>query len=91
MRTQDSGRRLAVTGIVPRALRWFTADTGLHHVHPPSGKLPNYRLRECLQGNPELREARRLSRAESWKVIWRMLWDQEQAGSWASDISSLSA
>ena len=62
----------------PRVLRWFTADNGLHHIHHLSSKIPNYRLRECLEGNPELREARRLTLAESWQVIWLTLWDEER-------------
>lgn len=63
---------------LPGALRWFTGDIGLHHVHHLSSKIPNYRLRECLEANPELRDARRLTMAESWKAIWLALWDEEQ-------------
>ena len=62
---------------LPSALRWFTGDIGLHHIHHLSSRIPNYRLRECLEANPEL-EVRRLTMAESWKAIWLALWDEEQ-------------
>jgi omega-6 fatty acid desaturase (delta-12 desaturase) len=63
---------------LPSALRWFTGDIGLHHVHHLSSKIPNYRLRECLEANPELRKARRLTLAESGRAIRLALWDEEQ-------------
>ena len=63
---------------LPSGLRWFTGDIGLHHIHHLSSKIPNYRLRECLEANPELRGGRRLTMAESWKAIWLALWDEEQ-------------
>ncbi len=63
---------------LPSALRWFTGDIGLHHVHHLSSKIPNYRLRECLEANPELREVRRLTLSESRKAIWLALWDEER-------------
>jgi omega-6 fatty acid desaturase (delta-12 desaturase) len=63
---------------LPRALRWFTGDIGIHHIHHLSSKIPNYRLRECLEATPELRGVRRLTMAESRKAIWLALWDEEQ-------------
>jgi omega-6 fatty acid desaturase (delta-12 desaturase) len=63
---------------LPSALRWFTGDIGIHHVHHLSSKIPNYRLRECLEATPELREVRRLTMAESRKAIWLALWDEKQ-------------
>jgi omega-6 fatty acid desaturase (delta-12 desaturase) len=63
---------------LPSALRWFTGDIGLHHIHHLSSKIPNYRLRECLEANPELREVRRLTMAESGKAIRLALWDEAQ-------------
>ena len=63
---------------LPGPLRWFTGDIGLHHIHHLSSKIPNYRLRESLEANPELRDARRLTLGESLKAIWLALWDEEQ-------------
>ncbi len=63
---------------LPSVLRWFTGDIGLHHIHHLSSRIPNYRLRECLEANPELQKVRRLTMAESWKAMWLALWDEEQ-------------
>lgn len=63
---------------LPRGLRWFTGDIGLHHIHHLSSKIPNYRLRECLEAHSELRDARRLTMVESWKAVRLSLWDEEQ-------------
>jgi omega-6 fatty acid desaturase (delta-12 desaturase) len=63
---------------LPSPLRWFTGDIGLHHIHHLSSRIPNYRLRECLEANPELREARRLTMAECRKAIWLALWDEQR-------------
>ncbi len=63
---------------LPMALRWFTGNIGLHHLHHLSSKIPNYRLRECLEASPELREVRRLTMAETRQAIWLTLWDEEQ-------------
>ena len=63
---------------LPGVLRWFTGNIGLHHIHHLSSRIPNYRLRECLEANPELRDVRRLTMVESWRAIWLALWDEEQ-------------
>ena len=63
---------------LPSPLGWFTGDIGLHHIHHLSSRIPNYRLRECLEANPELREARRLTMAECRKAIWLALWDEQR-------------
>ena len=63
---------------LPGVLRWFTGDIGLHHIHHLSSKIPNYRLRECLEASPELRDARRLTMTEARRAIWLALWDEER-------------
>jgi omega-6 fatty acid desaturase (delta-12 desaturase) len=40
--------------ILPRALNWLTCDIAIHHVHHLSSRIPNYRLRECLEALPAL-------------------------------------
>jgi omega-6 fatty acid desaturase (delta-12 desaturase) len=59
-------------------LRWITADIGLHHVHHLSSKIPNYRLRACLDGNPELSKAKRLTLWDSLRCLRLAIWDEEQ-------------
>ncbi len=64
---------------LPRPLHWLTCHIGLHHVHHLCSKVPNYRLRECLEQIPELRQARHLGLLESLKCARLALWD-ERAG-----------
>lgn len=64
---------------LPRMLQWLTASIGLHHVHHLCSKVPNYRLQECLEAVPELKQIGRLTLLESLRCIRLSLWD-EQAG-----------
>ena len=63
---------------LPGVLSWFTGDIGLHHIHHLNSKIPNYRLREGLEANPELKGVRRLTMAESRRAIWLSLWDEKR-------------
>lgn len=63
---------------LPAILRWFTADIGIHHIHHLCSKIPNYRLRECLAANPELRTAaQRLTLLQSIRCMRLALWDEQ--------------
>ena len=62
---------------LPGVLRWFTASIGLHHIHHLSSKVPNYRLKECLDQIPELRQAKRLTMLDSLKCVTLALWDED--------------
>ena len=62
---------------LPGALRWLTADIGLHHIHHMCSRVPNYRLRECLDALPELREVGRLGIWQSLRTIRLTLWDED--------------
>ncbi len=62
---------------LPRVLAWFTGHIGIHHIHHLCSKIPNYRLKECLDSSPELQKMNRLSLLESLRC-WRLaLWDEE--------------
>ena len=64
---------------LPGLMRWFTADIGIHHIHHLCSKIPNYRLRECLRDNPELRTAaKRLTFTQSIQCMRLALWDERQ-------------
>ena len=39
---------------LPRVLRWFTANIGVHHVHHLCSRIPYYRLPRVLRDHPEL-------------------------------------
>lgn len=62
---------------LPQPLRWLTADIGIHHIHHLSSRIPNYRLRECLVDNPELRDIGRLTLHDSLKCLRLALWDEQ--------------
>jgi omega-6 fatty acid desaturase (delta-12 desaturase) len=62
---------------LPLALRWFTANIGVHHVHHLSSGVPFYRLPEVLRAYPELGEVSRLTLWGSLACVRLALWDEE--------------
>ena len=64
---------------LPAILRWFTADIGLHHVHHLDSQIPNYRLQECFDENPELQRVPRLTLWSSLSCLSLKLWDEEKS------------
>ena len=69
---------------LPRVLHWFTGNIGYHHIHHLSSRIPNYRLRECMESNPELQHVTRLTLRGSLRCARLKLWDQRSGGWWAS-------
>ena len=63
---------------LPRVLRWFTANIGIHHVHHLSSRIPYYRLPEVLRDRPELRDVGRLTLWQSFRAVRLVLWDEEK-------------
>ena len=61
---------------MPQVLHWFTGNIGYHHVHHLSSRIPNYRLRECMESNPELQHVTRLTLGGTLKCARLRLWDQ---------------
>lgn len=64
--------------VLPPVLNWFTADIGVHHLHHLCSKIPNYRLKACLERFPQLLEVSRLGLKESFGSIWLVLWDEHE-------------
>jgi omega-6 fatty acid desaturase (delta-12 desaturase) len=64
---------------LPAVLRWFTADIGLHHVHHLDSQIPNYRLQECFDANPDLQQVARLTLWNSLSCASLKLWDEEKS------------
>jgi omega-6 fatty acid desaturase (delta-12 desaturase) len=62
---------------LPLALRWFSANIGVHHVHHLSSGVPFYRLPEVLRAYPELSEVGRLTLWRSSDCVCLALWDEE--------------
>ena len=63
---------------LPAILHWLTGHIGFHHIHHVCSKIPNYRLRECFDQNPEFRDVRRLTLLGSLKCARFALWDEER-------------
>ncbi len=63
---------------LPRPLHWLTGNIGFHHVHHLSSRIPNYRLRDCHEANPELQTAPRLSLWQSVRCTRLALWDAQR-------------
>jgi acyl-lipid omega-6 desaturase (Delta-12 desaturase) len=63
--------------VLPRPLSWLVCDIDIHHIHHLCSNIPNYRLRECLNGNAELQNvAPKLSLLDGMKSIRLALWDE---------------
>jgi acyl-lipid omega-6 desaturase (Delta-12 desaturase) len=63
--------------VLPRPLQWITASIGIHHVHHLSSRIPNYRLQECMEANPELQQATRISLRDVARLFRLTLWDED--------------
>jgi acyl-lipid omega-6 desaturase (Delta-12 desaturase) len=74
-----SSERSAVAGSsyydLPAILRWFSGNIGYHHLHHTVVRVPNYRLRECFNSHPRLREAPRLTLWTGLRTARLRLWD----------------
>ena len=63
--------------VMPPVLNWFSCNIALHHIHHLCSRIPNYRLQECLKGNPELETVSpRLSIWQALKASRLALWDE---------------
>jgi acyl-lipid omega-6 desaturase (Delta-12 desaturase) len=63
---------------LPKVLNWFTGNIGLHHIHHLNSMIPNYRLQDCLNASPELKNINRLTLLESLKCSGLKLWDEKR-------------
>ena len=63
--------------VLPRPLQWLTASIGIHHVHHLSSRIPNYRLQECLEANPDLQQATQVTLRDMARLFRLTLWDEE--------------
>jgi acyl-lipid omega-6 desaturase (Delta-12 desaturase) len=63
--------------VMPKIMNWFTCNIGIHHIHHLCSKIPNYRLRECLDGSEELQNVSpKLSLIEGLMAARLALWDE---------------
>jgi omega-6 fatty acid desaturase (delta-12 desaturase) len=62
---------------LPKLLQWFTGNIGFHHIHHLSPRIPNYKLEECHNENPEF-QIEPLTLGRSLKALFFRLWDENE-------------
>jgi omega-6 fatty acid desaturase (delta-12 desaturase) len=62
---------------LPKVLQWFTGNIGFHHIHHLSPRIPNYKLEECHNENPEF-QVPPLTLKHSLKSLFFRLWDEKE-------------
>ena len=63
---------------LPKILQWFSGNIGFHHIHHLSPRIPNYKLQQCYEDNPEFQEVVELTLSSSVKTMFLSLWDEDQ-------------
>ena len=63
--------------VLPKPLQWVTASIGIHHIHHLSARIPNYRLQQCLDENPQLQHVTRIGIWDGIKTLRLALWDED--------------
>jgi acyl-lipid omega-6 desaturase (Delta-12 desaturase) len=61
---------------LPKLLQWATGNIGLHHIHHLNARIPNYRLQDVMDSNPELRQVTTLTLGDSFRCVRLVLWDE---------------
>jgi omega-6 fatty acid desaturase (delta-12 desaturase) len=63
---------------LPKILRWFTGNIGVHHVHHLCSRIPFYRLYNVIEDYPELAGAGRMTLLESLRCVRLTLWCEDR-------------
>jgi acyl-lipid omega-6 desaturase (Delta-12 desaturase) len=63
---------------LPRILRWFTANIGVHHIHHLCSRIPFYRLQQVLRDRPDLVSVGRVTLMQSLRSVRLTLWDESR-------------
>ncbi|OFX00920.1 MAG: hypothetical protein A3E78_03540 [Alphaproteobacteria bacterium RIFCSPHIGHO2_12_FULL_63_12] len=63
---------------LPKILRWFTGNIGLHHIHHLASGIPNYRLPECYRSSKDLLALPKMTMLDSLNCARLALWDEAQ-------------
>lgn len=64
--------------VLPPLLQWFSGNVGLHHIHHLNSRIPNYRLKECMEAHHDLPQIGRMTIRESLQCLRLALWDEER-------------
>ncbi|MBA3584430.1 MAG: fatty acid desaturase [Gemmatimonadetes bacterium] len=63
---------------LPRLLRFFTGNIGLHHVHHLSARIPNYNLQRAHDENTLFHDVPTLSLWDGLRAVRLKLWDEDR-------------
>ena len=63
---------------LPRLLRWFTGNIGLHHIHHLRPRIPNYHLQPCYDQVPAMQAVQPLTVRQSLNCLRMNLWDERR-------------
>jgi omega-6 fatty acid desaturase (delta-12 desaturase) len=63
--------------VLPKPLQWITGNIGVHHVHHMSARIPNYKLQQAHDENPEFHVVAKVRLRDTLKLINLTLWDEE--------------
>jgi acyl-lipid omega-6 desaturase (Delta-12 desaturase) len=64
---------------LPRVLRFFSGNIGLHHVHHLNARIPNYNLQRAHDENPVFHGVPTISLLDGLRAVRLKLWDERQA------------
>ena len=65
--------------VMPSFLRWLSGNIGYHHIHHLAPRIPNYRLKECFDEVPAVREIDPVPYLSGLRNICLGLWDEQSA------------
>ncbi len=74
----DAGLHGSSHLLLPAWFQWITGSIGLHHVHHLSARIPNYKLQQCVDENPVLQTANKITPWTSVKTLSLALWDEDK-------------
>jgi len=63
--------------VLPKPLQWISGNIGIHHVHHMSARIPNYKLQQAHDENPEFHQVTEVRFRDTLKLINLALWDEE--------------
>ena len=64
--------------VLPKPLQWISGNIGIHHVHHMSARIPNYKLQQAHDENPEFHEVTEVRFRDTLELINLALWDEEE-------------
>ncbi len=64
---------------LPAPLQWITGNIGVHHVHHMSARIPNYKLQQVHDENPEFHAVTKVRFRDTLRLINLALWDEDRS------------